>query len=165
MHRRMILMDSEPQTPNPSTPGPPTPGPSTPGPHQSGQNSGQNIGAKGGLSTTVNKPMNNGKPGMNNTPFSPQPNMQQQNPQQQQQSMQQQQQQQHSYQQQPQHPNSNSNSAPIGAVIAAQEVVNIAMQERDKPNPNMAMRQVTISPWGANFMIYIRYEQGPKVRI
>ena len=81
MHRA----DEQPQTPNPETPGPPTRGPSTPGPNINSGSIQQNTNSKGGLVTTVNKPMiNNGKPGMN-TPFSPQPNMQPQQQQMQQQ--------------------------------------------------------------------------------
>lgn len=170
MERRMQLMhrndNEQPQTPNPLTPGPPTPGPSTPGPPISGPSQtcgpSQIQNSKGGLCTTVNKPMvnNGGKPGMV-TPFSPQPmQQQQQQPQQQchlqphQQQQQTNQQQQHQSQMQPtnqqqqiytQHPNNSVSGAPIGAVIAAQEVVNIAMQEQNKPQ--LPMRQVRHDPF------------------
>lgn len=140
MERRMQLMhraEEQPQTPNPSTPGPPTPGPSTPGPINSNQPVTQNTNSKGGLVTTVKPMVSNGKPGMN-TPFSPQPNMQQPQQQQQMQQPGQQQQGQQIFQ------NTQGGSAPIGAVIAAQEVVNIAMQEHNK-TPSLPMRQVCIA--------------------
>ena len=150
MQRRMQLMhrsEEAPPTPGPSTPGPPTPGggqaggPGTPGPIIS-QNQPNSKGGPGN-STSISKPMvaNNGKPGMNmsgNQPFSPQPQMHNMNQQQQQNPQQQQMQ---SQQQIYNQPNNSVSGAPIGAVIAAQEVVNMAMQEQSKP-PNISMRQV-----------------------